>query len=132
MENHFCTLPSLTNVENSYLQCYLSKMSSFTEYYIRHQILPDPMESYARNSSEFFLAVRSAASVGDCVNPLSPLDITKRTRYVWNGISVECMANVLGISNSTDMTEYLVESICPPQYCLGKKGFLLYHFFKIV
>lgn len=123
MDDHVCSLPPLSDVEASYLECYLSKMSSSTEYYIRYLVLSDPLIEYPRNSSEFISAVRSAADVADCVSQSSPLDITKRSRYVWEG-TLQCQIDLLGLGNlSANESFSIVNEMCPPQYCLGSDDF---------
>jgi hypothetical protein len=121
MKKMVCALPPLAEVENAYLECYLEKMSSSTEYYVRYQILPNPMESAARNSSEFFLAVRAAAAVPDCVDQSAALDITQRTRYIWKGTSLQCQIEALGLPNEGANAAAVVDALCPPQYCLGNR-----------
>jgi glutamate mutase epsilon subunit len=122
MSRGVCALPSLAEMENSYLKCYLAEMSSSTEYYIRHQVLADSLQGFPRNSSEFFFAVRQAAAVADCVDPSSPLDISRRSRYIWDAQSIDCQVAQLG--NLTNVTDSFVKSLCPPVFCLGKKDFI--------
>ena len=119
MKSKTCALPPLSSVGDSYLKCYLSKMSSSTEYYIRHSVLPDPLSSFSRDSPEFFSAVRLAASAADCVNPSSALDISKRSRYVWEADSIQCMRDALRLNNASKVTDEMVLELCPPQFCLG-------------
>lgn len=118
MIHNVCSLPSLSVVEDAFLNCYISRMSTSTEYYIRHNVLTDPLSNISKNSKEFFDAVRLAASQPDCVNSLSPLDLTKRSKYVWEGSSIECMAGALNLSNTTNATEEVM-NLCPSRYCLG-------------
>jgi hypothetical protein len=119
MSTNICSLPPLSSVEDSYLKCYLATISSSTEYYIRHSVLPDPLSQFSKDSVEFFSAVRIAASQPDCVSALSPLDVTKRSKYVWDGSSVECMAQALNLPNTTENLTEWVDLLCPARYCLG-------------
>ena len=118
MDHKVCALSNLSDVSNAYLNCYLTRMSSSTEYYIRHTILSDPLEAYSRDSPEFFAAVRIAASVPDCVNPASPLDVSRRSKYEWSWSSIDCAAQSLHANDTLNSTE-VVLALCPPRYCLG-------------
>ena len=111
-----CMLETTSEVEDAYLECYISKMSSSLEEYLRLNVLPPEVaESASRDSEEFFLALKVAALVDDCVATNEPLDIFLRSRYVWTA-PIACKARVL------DLPEDDVEGInavCPDGNCLG-------------
>ena len=111
-----CVLGETTSeVEDAYLQCYISKMSSSLEEYLRVNILPPEVESAPRDSEEFFLGLKSAALVNDCVATNEPLDIFLRSRYVWTA-AISCKARILGLSE--DDVEG-INALCPARCCLG-------------
>ena len=82
---------------------------------MRLNVLPPEAVSAPRDSETFFLGLKSAALVDDCVAMNEPLDIFLRSRYVWTA-SVACKANILGLS--LDDVEG-VNALCPPGSCLG-------------
>ena len=115
-QNKKCMLGGTTSqVEDAYLQCYISKMSSSLEEYLRVNVLPPEAASQPRDSEGFFLGLKSVARVDDCIAIDDPLDIFLRSRYVWTA-SDACKANILGLSE--DDVES-ANALCPPGYCLG-------------
>ena len=60
----FCDLPTLSVVEDQYLNCYIDQMSSVLEDYLRREVLGGELEDAPKTSSEFFDALRLAASEG--------------------------------------------------------------------
>ena len=110
-----CELGTTPEVEDAYLRCYISEISSSLEEYLRLNVLPPEAASAPRDSEEFFLGLKSAATVDDCVAPNDPLDILFRSRYVWTARD-SCKATILGVPE--DDVEAINE-LCPPGYCLG-------------
>ena len=103
--------------------------------YLREYVLPPSLDPYPRNSTEFFLAVMAAASVGDCVNPLNALDLSHRTRfdyitnyykcgYDWISFLDPCMSISVFIEvNLTLITDY--DAQCSSFSCLGNETCLI-------
>ena len=60
----YCDLPTLSVVEDQYLTCYINRMSSVTEDYLRREVLGRELENAPKSSPEFYDAVRLAASEG--------------------------------------------------------------------
>ena len=114
-QTHKCELATTSEVEDAYLRCYISKMSSSLEEYLRLNVLPPVATSEPGDSEAFFVGLKSAASVDDCIATNDPLDISLRSRYVWTA-SVACKAGILGLP--ADDVEG-VNELCPPGYCLG-------------
>eukprot|EP00008_Paramoeba_atlantica_P010747 CAMPEP_0201480978 /NCGR_PEP_ID=MMETSP0151_2-20130828/5324_1 /ASSEMBLY_ACC=CAM_ASM_000257 /TAXON_ID=200890 /ORGANISM="Paramoeba atlantica, Strain 621/1 / CCAP 1560/9" /LENGTH=1727 /DNA_ID=CAMNT_0047862983 /DNA_START=164 /DNA_END=5347 /DNA_ORIENTATION=+ len=115
LQTRKCVLGSTSEVEDDYLRCYISKMSPSLEEYLRLNILSPEPASQPRDSEAFFLGLKSAASVDDCISPTDTLDIFLRSRYVWFARN-SCKAEVLGVP--PDDLEAINE-LCPPGYCLG-------------
>ena len=111
-----CVLGKTTSeVEDDYLQCYISRMSSSLEEYLRLNVLPADTASAPSDSEIFFLGLKSASLVNDCVATNEPLDIFLRSWYVWDG-TIACKADVLGLPEDDADA---VNAICPPGHCLG-------------
>ena len=108
-------LGTTSEVEDSFLQCYISSMSSSEEEYLRLNVLPPEVTSSPVDSQEFLEGLKSAATVDDCIAMDDPLDIFLRSRYVWTALT-SCQADVLGVPE--DDIE-AINSLCPPGYCLG-------------
>ena len=60
----YCDLPSLSILENQYLNCYIDQMSSVLEDYLRREVLGEELEAVPKTSPVFFDALRLAASEG--------------------------------------------------------------------
>ena len=84
-----CRLPSLASVETAFLTCFIKEMSSFTEDYIRRNVLDESTINSPRYSPEFFSALREAAGSDDCVTPSDPLQTNYRTRKMFAGKASE-------------------------------------------
>ena len=80
-----CRLPPLSSVETVFLTCFIQEMSSFTEAYIRRNVVVESATNAPRYSSEFFHALREAAGSEDCVTPSDPLRTEYRTRKMLAG-----------------------------------------------
>ena len=91
-----CMLETTSKVEDSFLECYISSMSPSLEEYLRLNVLPQEVASSPVDSQEFFIGLKSAATVDDCVATNDPLDILLRSRYVWTAL-LSCQAEVLGV-----------------------------------
>ena len=106
--------PPLTKMEDTFLLCFIANMSTSLEMYIRETEFIK--SDVPRDSPEFFIRVKRAASRTDCVNPHNPIDISKRERNVWDVQRLLCKADFLGvpINDTTQMDE-----LCPPGLCLG-------------
>ena len=104
-----------SKVEDSFLECYISSMSPSLEEYLRLNVLPQEVASSPVDSQEFFIGLKSAATVDDCVAMNDSLDILLRSRYVWTAL-LSCQAEVLGVPE--DDVE-AINALCPPGYCLG-------------
>ena len=100
--------------EDAYLRCYIERMSPSLEDYLRRLILP-PELSGPRDTEEFFLELKAAATVNDCIAENEPLDIFLRSRYVWTAL-ISCQASVLGLAEG-DVEG--IQALCPSGYCLG-------------
>ena len=93
-------------------------MTSSLEDYLRREVLPSSsIRNAQRDSDEFFEALKTAATVQDCVVPGNPLHIEKRSRYVWDSETNDCKATVLGLTLPGDLDELNVK--CPAEICLG-------------
>ena len=110
-----CVLDTTPEVEDTFLRCYISKMSSSFEEYLRLNVLPPEAASAPRDSEEFFLGLKSSATMEDCVAVGDALDISMRSRFIWSSI-VACKADVLGLP--VDDIEG-INALCPDGYCLG-------------
>ena len=62
-----CMLETTSEVEDSFLECYISSMSPSLEEYLRLNVLPQEVASSPVDSQEFFIGLKSAATVDDCV-----------------------------------------------------------------
>ena len=111
-----CVIGTLPEVEDAFLQCYLSKMGSSLEEYLRLNVLPPEATSAPLHSTEFFMGLKSAATVEDCVSIDDALDLSFRERYVWSATSIACKADVLGLPE--DDIEG-INALCPDGHCLG-------------
>lgn len=60
----------------------MSDSYNYLQAYLREHVLPLSLDPYAKNSSEFFNALKNASLSWDCVNPTNALDISTRTRSV--------------------------------------------------
>ena len=110
-----CVLGTTPEVEDAYLRCYISQITSSLEDYLRLNVLSS--SSAPLDSEEFFLGLKSAATVDDCVALEDPLDIFLRSRYVWT-VADDCKAFILDLdSENVDVDS--VNALCPPEYCLG-------------
>ena len=74
------------------LKCYISRMSSLTEDYLREHVLDSVFEKYSRESDEFFEAVKAVATHNDCVNTENSLDFSQMTHKKLD-VSRECAEN---------------------------------------
>ena len=90
-------------------------MSSSLEEYLRQNVLPANAVSAPRDSEVFFLGLKSAATVDDCVAMNDPFDIFSRSHFLWTA-PISCKAQVLGLP--PDDVEGINEA-CPDGYCLG-------------
>ena len=61
----YCDLPSLSTIEDQYLNCYINEMSSALEDYLRREVLVEEVGDVPKTSPVFFDALRLAASEGD-------------------------------------------------------------------
>ena len=104
-------------MEDAFLHCYIDRMGSSLEDYLRRTVLPPSLDNYTKDSQTFFEKLKKAASVNDCVSEYNALDISRRSRYVWAGSSLECEAQVLGLTLPDDVEQVMEE--CPPGVCLG-------------
>ena len=114
-ETKKCMLGVTSEVEDSFLECYITKMSPSLEEYLRLNVLPPKAASAPVDSQDFFVGLKLAATVDDCVAMDDPLDIFLRSRYVWTAL-LDCQANILGVPE--DEIE-VINALCPPGYCLG-------------
>ena len=119
MNRGVCALISLVEVEDLYLQCFIARMDTSLAVYIRTQVLSpsSPGAKAPLDSPAFFAALKEAAAVSDCVNPTSPLDLSARTRYVYDAASQACKNSQLGLAYPEDNDK--ANAICPPVNCLG-------------
>jgi len=115
-ETQKCVIGSTHHVDDAYLRCYIGKMSSSLEEYLRVNVLPSSVASRPSGSEEFFMALKEAATVDDCISINEAMDISMRARYVWSASSDACKARALGVpEDDTD----LINELCPDGYCLG-------------
>ena len=114
-ETKKCILGTVAEVEDAHLQCYISKLSPSLEEYLRLNVLPLGPDSSSVDSEAFFLGLKYAATVDDCIVREDPLDIFLRSRNIWTATTA-CKADVLGLSEDDEAG---VNALCPPGYCLG-------------
>jgi hypothetical protein len=112
-----CVLNSIDQAEDDFLNCYIDRMGSSLEDYLRRTVLPSSLSNYSKYSTEFVNALKLAASEDDCVSEYNALDISRRSRYVYDGSSDQCKAEVLGLTLPEDYAKLNAE--CPSKYCLG-------------
>lgn len=132
-------MPSLSVVEEQFVRCYIDRMSSITEDYIRRRVLPERLGSVDKDSEEFYLAIREMARDADCVNENNAFDVGYRRRLLlldryaelsnpicvydeylcayascplrYNCLSLSCrMANNLGCSSTLQVTKGIMQS----------------------
>jgi len=114
---NYCVVSPLEEFEDQFLACYIRKMSSSTESFLKANILPPKVADFPKTSPEFYEALKEAATVRDCVNPENPLEIAHRTGYAFTTWNRACLTELLGLSYPEDVDEAL--TICPPEMCLG-------------
>ena len=122
-----CALPDYQETEDSFLNCFISRMSSLTEEYLRENVFPESkdLEIAARESPEFLAAVRAAATHMDCVNTENALDFSQMTHKQLS-VPSDCSRDyVLDLSPYTDYGFFfffffsLSLSLCGPLILFG-------------
>src|SRR3989338_2441255 len=96
-----CLITNQSAAEETFLKCYIERMDSFTEQWLRSNVLNS--STISRNSTEFFIDLQNAASVSDCLG-ISLLDWDARSQFRLDlDPIIRCLTTACQIDANTEL-----------------------------